>query len=97
MNKFIFSTVLRNIISNAIKFSSKNGEITVNTKIDNDKVIISIKDTGIGMSEELVNNLFKIQYNTKRVGTYQEKGSGLGLYICNEYLKNICGKIMWKV
>lgn len=80
----IVSTVLRNLLSNAIKFSPRNSTIDVNAFIDNSTLHISIKDRGIGMTEEDQKKLFRIECDTKSIGKSTEKGSGLGLIICKE-------------
>lgn len=77
-------TIIRNILRNAIKFTYNGGSIVLDTKRNNGNVEISIKDTGVGMSEETINKLFKLDENVTMPGTNNEIGTGLGLIICHE-------------
>lgn len=81
----MINTVIRNLCSNAIKFTKKNGYIKVNHKVINDSIIISISDNGIGMSNETKESLFKIDSYSSTKGTANETGTGLGLIICKEF------------
>ncbi len=92
-DKDMLNTILRNLISNAFKFTKKDGLITISAKVVNDKVNISIKDTGIGMNENLINNLFRLDNRTIREGTDDEPSTGLGLLLCKEFLGKHNGKI----
>lgn len=87
------STILRNFISNAIKFTPKNGEISVNCIVENKKVIISVVDSGIGIEPEMVKSLFDFETSTSTLGTEGEKGTGLGLAICKEFAELNGGEI----
>ncbi len=78
------NTVVRNILSNAIKFTKKNGFIEFEVKQYTNDYELHIKDNGVGMSAETLNKLFKIDENITMPGTDNEKGTGLGLTICNE-------------
>lgn len=90
----MLKTVLRNLISNAIKFTNLNGEININTIQSQDYCEISILDNGVGMDSEKCNNLFKIDINVTTKGTEGEKGSGLGLLLCKEFVEKNKGKII---
>ncbi|NEW80196.1 MAG: PAS domain-containing protein, partial [Gelidibacter sp.] len=96
-DKKMISTIIRNLLSNAIKFTSKGGKITISSKeimLNNKKIIeTTITDTGIGMSEEKIKNLFKIEHNYRSAGTDKEAGTGLGLVLCNEFIKKNNGTI----
>lgn len=81
----IFS-VLRNVISNSIKFTPTGGHIEISTSDIEDKVQITIKDTGIGMDHEKIQTLFSLQENKSTLGTDRERGSGLGLVLVNEFM-----------
>ena len=89
----MIDTVLRNLISNAIKFTTDGGEIEVSSRISNGTVFVSIKDSGIGMSEEIQSKLFKLDSDVKSSGTAGEKGTGLGLLLCKEFVEKNKGKI----
>jgi PAS domain S-box-containing protein len=87
-------TIIRNLVSNAVKFTSKGGKISVSAKAtDNKSVEISVKDTGIGMSCEMINNLFRLDVQTNRKGTEDEPSSGLGLLLCKEFVEKQGGRI----
>ena len=81
--------VIRNLIDNGIKFSNPGDVVRIHTTLtaDNRRVIIQIADTGIGMSEETINNLFLTPSYARRYGTHNEEGSGLGIQICIHYLQ----------
>ncbi|GAA0893154.1 hypothetical protein GCM10009122_28330 [Fulvivirga kasyanovii] len=86
--------VLRNLISNALKFTNEGGTVTVSTKsVDDSKVEISVADTGIGMGIEKLTNLFSIGSAQSTSGTAGEKGTGLGLILCKEFIEKNGGKI----
>lgn len=89
----LFSTIIRNLISNAVKFSHKDSVIEINYNKSDSMVIFSIKDSGIGMSQEQINNLFSISHSFSRRGTAGERGTGFGLKIVKEYLNKLGGKI----
>lgn len=84
----MLETILRNLVSNALKFTPHGGEIklTVQENTANNTCTIKVKDTGIGMPPEMVNNLLQIDTNSSRTGTNNEKGTGLGLFICKEMI-----------
>jgi len=89
----MIKTVLRNLISNAIKFTPKNGKVGVNA-LTNDKYIeIAVSDNGIGMTKEIISKLFRIDSNHLTRGTENEKGTGLGLFLCKEFVEKHGGKI----
>lgn len=85
----IIEIVLRNIISNAIKFTLKGGNVTIKTiTTDASKnILLSINDTGVGMSEDKIKGLFDIESNTTTKGTNNEVGNGLGLILCKDFIK----------
>jgi PAS domain S-box-containing protein len=86
-------TVLRNLISNAIKFSEKNGIISINAKQQNSVLEVQIKDNGIGIPPDKIPHLFSIDKNVSTPGTAGEKGTGLGLILCKELIEKQGGKI----
>lgn len=88
------NSVLQNLMSNAIKFTKPGGAVTLSSKEDGDFVEIEVRDTGIGMVEADVAKLFRIDIHHTTVGTNEEKGTGLGLVLCNELINKNGGK-MW--
>jgi signal transduction histidine kinase len=88
------NSVIRNIISNAIKYTNLNGLIEISANKINDKLIhISVKDNGIGISENYRDELFRIDQINSSPGTEGEMGTGLGLVLCKEYIERSGGKI----
>jgi len=85
--------VLRNVINNAIKFSYVEGSITINVVDDNEKICIYVKDKGTGITAEKLNNLFKFEETNSSFGTLNEKGTGLGLILCKEFIEKNNGNI----
>lgn len=93
-DKNLYETIIRNLISNAIKFSHPESEITITFSDYNDKFMqISVTDTGIGISEEDIPKLFRDDIDRKKIGNSPEKGSGLGLLLCKEFVEKHKGKI----
>ena len=84
--------ILRNLISNAIKFSLRGGKIVVTMENNGKKCTISVTDSGIGMTEENLKMLFQVQSFTTR-GTANERGTGIGLYISKNFIESNGGKI----
>lgn len=80
------NTIFRNILSNAIKFSKRNGVITLTSEIKRNSCIISIADNGVGMSEETKELIFDFSKHYTMKGTEEERGSGIGLLICKELM-----------
>lgn len=89
----MLETVLRNLISNAIKFTPEGGTVEVSTLLNNSYVSITISDTGTGMSNAEVQNLFKAGVRMQKMGTANENGSGLGLILCHEFIQMNHGDI----
>jgi signal transduction histidine kinase len=92
----MIETVIRNLISNAIKFTNTGGKVIVDIYEKNNYVKLEVRDNGIGMSEEISNNLFKLDVNIKTFGTNNENGTGLGLIICKEFIEKHGGNISVK-
>ena len=86
-------TILRNLINNAIKFTPAGGTIQIMADPGPKEIVISVKDTGIGMTKDQIDNLFNINKNTYTAGTNGEKGSGLGLILCKEFIEEYNGTI----
>ncbi|MES2373212.1 MAG: HAMP domain-containing sensor histidine kinase [Bacteroidota bacterium] len=85
--------VLRNLVSNSIKYSHQNGSVSFLAYPKDDRVIIEISDTGIGMSEEIKTSLFNTTHLVSVTGTSNEKGTGLGLKLCKEFVEKNNGSI----
>ena len=85
-DKNMLLTVLRNLLTNAIKFSRKGDEISVDVEEDSNCVAIHISDTGIGIDEQVIEKLFKVNEHFKTDGTANERGTGLGLILCKEFI-----------
>ncbi len=92
----MIQTVIRNLVSNAIKFTSKGGKINVFAEINEEHLEISIKDSGIGMSPLLLENLFRIDAKNNREGTEGELSTGLGLILCKDFIEKHNGSIWAK-
>ncbi|WP_421772974.1 ligand-binding sensor domain-containing protein [Gracilimonas sp.] len=90
----MLETILRNLISNAIKFTHEGGNICLALHQDHSYYYIEVEDDGIGMSEKLVDKLLRLDSNTSRAGTGDEQGSGLGLLICKEMINLHSGEIL---
>ena len=87
--------IIRNLGTNAVKFTPKEGNIIVKAEqTENNKVLISISDSGIGISEKMIDNLFNSSVNTKRTGTEGEPSSGLGLILCKEFTEKLGGELI---
>ncbi|MEQ8711383.1 MAG: ATP-binding protein [Cyclobacteriaceae bacterium] len=86
--------VLRNLIQNGVKFTKPGGKVEVTTQGENGILDIKVKDSGIGMSNSKIAELFSLQNANPSMGTNQEPGTGLGLYLCSELLKKNDGKII---
>jgi signal transduction histidine kinase len=89
----MLATILRNLISNAIKFTPRSGTVTIRALDSEHHAEISVIDTGTGMSRELQDRLFNLNGNTTAHGTEGEKGTGLGLLLCKEFIEVHGGKI----
>jgi signal transduction histidine kinase len=89
----LLQAVIRNILSNAVKFTPKGGVITIQGKEDDTNTTIAIKDSGIGMDSKILENLFRLDVKTNRKGTEDEASSGLGLILCKEFVEKHGGKI----
>jgi len=95
-DKNMINAVLRNLLSNAIKFTPRFGTVMIGALINHNEVIVSVKDTGIGIPGENINELFRIDTKFTRPGTNKEQGTGLGLKLCKEFIEMQGGKIWVK-
>ena len=87
------SVVLRNIVSNAVKFTNPNGFVRLSSFTENGTIQIQITDTGIGIEPQKLINLFNLENNRTSLGTNNESGTGLGLIVCKEFVEQNKGKI----
>lgn len=94
IDKNMFSTILRNLISNSIKFTNKTGQIQIQLTYKDGIVNCSIQDNGVGMDKLKLEKLFKIEEKVTTPGTNNEQGSGLGLFLCKEFIELHNGKII---
>ncbi len=92
-DKNMVSTILRNLISNAIKFTNRNGNISIEEDQNPDVTVITVCDTGVGIDQETLQNLFKLSEKVSLSGTENERGTGLGLILCKEFVEQHNGKI----
>ena len=93
----MLQTVIRNLLSNAIKVTPDGGNVTISAGLaENNMVSVSVKDSGIGISDKTRDNLFRIDVNTKCPGTKREPSTGLGLLLCKEFVEKHGGKIRVK-
>ena len=93
-DKYMIDTIIRNFVSNSIKFTNSGGKIIVKGIINGDNAEVSVTDTGIGISLEDQKNLFRIDEQLRRDGTANEKGTGLGLILCKEFAEKN-GGVVW--
>jgi signal transduction histidine kinase len=92
-DKNMLDTVIRNLLANAIKFTPSNGEVKIVTEEKDKEVEISISDTGVGISPQDIEKLFRVDISHTTIGTGEEKGTGLGLILCKEFVEKNDGTI----
>ena len=86
-------TVIRNLVSNAIKYTPNNGTITISSEQNGKSVKLSVSDTGVGIEKHNIDKLFKVDENFSTKGTNNEIGTGLGLVLCKEFIVKNSGNI----
>ncbi len=89
----MMSLVIRNIVSNAVKYSFRNGTVTIETETFPERISVKISDNGIGMTNSQVEKLFRLDYSTSTPGSEGESGTGLGLVLCREFIDKHNGTI----
>jgi signal transduction histidine kinase len=89
----MFSTIIRNLLANAIKFTPEDGEISVSLKKEGGSCKVKVSDTGVGIPKENLEKIFRVDSNVSTKGTDGEKGTGLGLVLCKEFVEKHDGKI----
>jgi signal transduction histidine kinase len=92
----MINTVLRNLISNAIKFTNANGNVTLTACRVENYIEVTVADDGVGIPETTISKLFNIDANITSKGTANESGTGLGLILCKEFIEKHGGKILVK-
>jgi len=92
-DKAMLGTILRNLISNGIKFTNSGGEIIISTIDNEDGLLVSVADNGVGIIKEDISKLFRIEESYSTNGTQNEKGTGLGLLICKEFIEKHHGEL----
>ncbi|HEY6913094.1 MAG TPA: HAMP domain-containing sensor histidine kinase, partial [Paludibacter sp.] len=93
VDKAMMGTVLRNLISNAIKFTNAGGEIVISVNKTSEMVIVTVTDNGVGIRADAMDKLFVIEKSYSTIGTNDEKGTGLGLILCKEFIERHGGTI----
>lgn len=89
----MLNTIIRNLLTNSLKFTNKNGKIEINCTHQNNDLQIFISDTGVGMNDKVKANLFRLDVNQSTFGTEDEAGTGLGLILCKEFIEKHGGTI----
>jgi signal transduction histidine kinase len=92
-DKNLISTVIRNLLSNAVKFTRENGQIRIEGIVKKDEIEIAVIDNGIGINKVDIDKLFRLDCNVTTIGTSEERGSGLGLILCKEFVEKNGGRI----
>ncbi|OQY38588.1 MAG: hypothetical protein B6229_05585 [Spirochaetaceae bacterium 4572_7] len=87
---FMLKSIINNLVSNAIKFSHENGTVVLNAVVSDNIIFISVKDCGIGMSDDICSKIFDSEFTISRDGTNGEKGTGFGL-VATKFLVEKCG------
>ncbi len=90
---YMLKTVLRNLISNAVKFTNNGGLVQITADYNHSDLTVSVLDNGVGMTKENISKLFDISQAVTSKGTANEKGTGLGLLICKEFVEKQGGRI----
>ncbi len=89
----MLGSIVQNFITNAIKFTNKNGAINITSTYENESVIVTIEDNGIGMTKERVEEIFRLDSTKSSTGTAGERGTGLGVILCKEMIEKQGGKL----
>ena len=87
------NTILRNLVSNAIKFTNPGGIVNISSSEGQDKITVIVSDTGKGMTKNELDQLFKINVHFTTIGTNNEVGAGVGLILCKELIEKNGGEI----
>jgi len=90
------STVIRNLLSNSIKFTEAGGQIKMGVVEESNRYVVKVADNGVGMAKDVANKIFRIDTKHSTQGTAKEKGTGLGLILCKEFIEKNGGEIWVK-
>jgi signal transduction histidine kinase len=89
----MLNIIIRNLLTNAIKFTHKDGFVNITSKDENSYITVIVEDNGVGMNANTLEKLFMIDKNHTSRGTANEKGSGLGLMLCKDFIEKNGGKL----
>ena len=89
----MLKTILRNLVNNAIKFSHPGGKVQLDAQSKENNVSVSVSDDGVGMSDDVIKKIFNKDIHYTTPGTKEEKGSGLGLDLCVDFVEKHNGSI----
>ena len=92
-DRHVLSTVIRNLVDNAIKYTPEGGSVRVSAEEQENKILLSVKDNGIGMSEEQISTLFTLDKDKSTEGTAGERGTGLGMHLVQQLVMKLEGTI----
>jgi PAS domain S-box-containing protein len=92
----IVTVIMNHLVNNAIKYSKKDGVVLLSAHVNSEQVEISVQDKGIGINPKIVNELFKLDQTQSVPGTAGEKGTGLGLILCKEFVEKLGGRIWFE-
>lgn len=92
-DKNMLNTIMRNLLANAVKYTPRNGNITIGCQYHDDSIELSVKDNGIGIPQKGIDQLFRIDSKYSTPGTEKEQGTGLGLILCRDFVEKHGGKI----
>jgi two-component system sensor histidine kinase/response regulator len=92
-DELLVNTIIRNLLSNALKFTERGGTVTLSSRRSEEWIEISIEDSGIGIDSKNIEKIFRIDSKVTSLGTEKEKGTGLGLLLCKEFVEKQGGKI----
>ncbi|MEM8566374.1 MAG: ATP-binding sensor histidine kinase [Bacteroidota bacterium] len=93
LDKSSFMTILRNLSSNAIKFTQENGSVSFSARVEEKEFILTVSDTGIGIEKDKLANIFELRDDKVKPGTKGEKGTGLGLNLVHDLVKSNGGSV----
>lgn len=92
-DKEMIEAVIRNLISNAVKFSFPNGQVSIDSMEEGNQLILTVSDSGTGMNKETISMIMKNKLTSSKKGTFNEKGTGIGLRICHDFILRNKGKL----